>query len=67
MTIFMTGGARFIGANLVRQQISEADSRVVNAGNLNSLCDCHNDPRHRFERVDIADPAAVQKVFSNYL
>jgi dTDP-glucose 4,6-dehydratase len=72
MTILVTGGAGFIGSNLVRQLISETDFRVINvdkltyAGNLNSLGECRKHPRHQFERVDIGDPSAVQKMLSQH-
>lgn len=72
MTILLTGGAGFIGSNLIRQLIAETDSSVINvdkltyAGNLNSLRDCSEDPRYRFEHVDIADQEAIKKLFSSH-
>jgi dTDP-glucose 4,6-dehydratase len=61
----VTGGAGFIGSNFVRLLLRErADAQVVNvdlltyAGNLENLRDVEADPRHRFVRGDVADPAS---------
>jgi dTDP-glucose 4,6-dehydratase len=63
--IFVTGGAGFIGSAFVRLLLEESPScEVVNfdaltyAGNLDNLKGI-DDPRHRFVRGDICDPAAV--------
>lgn len=70
--IFVTGGAGFIGSAVVRQMIAETDSQVVNidrltyAGNLATLGEAVDDPRHHFEQVDICDAAAVAALFSKY-
>jgi dTDP-glucose 4,6-dehydratase len=71
-TIFITGGAGFIGSAVVRQLINETDCQVVNvdkltyAGNLQSLASVSNDPRYRFEQVDICDAAEVARVFREH-
>ncbi|HEX8148848.1 MAG TPA: dTDP-glucose 4,6-dehydratase [Pyrinomonadaceae bacterium] len=64
-TLFVTGGAGFIGSCFVRLVLEELpDCRVTNfdaltyAGNLDNLKDV-GDGRHRFVRGDICDPAAV--------
>ncbi len=65
--LFVAGGAGFIGSNFVRHMLSKyPDLAIVNfdkltyAGNLDNLRDVENDPRYRFVRGDIADPAAVR-------
>jgi dTDP-glucose 4,6-dehydratase len=72
MRILVTGGAGFIGSAVVRQQIRETDADVINvdkltyAGNLDSLADAAESPRHDFERVDIVDAPEVARVFEQY-
>lgn len=69
MKILITGGAGFIGSNLICQLLEETDHEVVNldkltyAGNLSSLDAVKDDPRYSFEKVDICDAAAVRDVF----
>ncbi len=59
--IFVTGAAGFIGSNFVRKWLREVGSDVVSldlltyAGNLESLFEARNDPRHTFTRGDIGD------------
>ncbi len=68
----ITGGAGFIGSELVRQLIAAADADVVNvdaltyAGNLESLEGVAGNPRLHFEHVDIADAAALARVFAEH-
>ena len=71
-TIFVTGGAGFIGSALVRLLLAESSHVVVNidkltyAGNLESLGDCATDPRHVFSRTDICDQAALDALFAQH-
>ena len=76
-TIIVTGGAGFIGSNFIRFLMSspDFDGRVINldkltyAGNLMSLTDIeqdHGGTRYFFERVDIADRSAVERIFVRY-
>jgi dTDP-glucose 4,6-dehydratase len=64
-TIFLTGGAGFIGSAFVRLVLdAEPDVEIVNfdaltyAGNLENLSDIAS-PRHRFVKADICDSEAV--------
>jgi len=69
MGILITGGAGFIGSALVRHLVLDAEVAVANvdaltyAGNLESLADAREHPRHHFYHVDIGDAAAVRAVF----
>lgn len=71
-TIIVTGGAGFIGSEVIRQYIKGTDSTVINvdkltyAGNLESLASVKNDSRYIFEQVDICDAAEVNRVFEQY-
>ncbi|MDA0659128.1 MAG: dTDP-glucose 4,6-dehydratase [Planctomycetota bacterium] len=70
--ILITGGAGFIGGTLVRQWLLEEDLRMINldaltyAGNLDSLTDVLNHPRHVFVQGDIADRTLVLRLLNEY-
>ncbi|MCG6987887.1 MAG: dTDP-glucose 4,6-dehydratase [Gemmatimonadetes bacterium] len=71
MRYLVTGGAGFIGSNLVRHIVTtRADAEVVNldaltyAGNLESLADVEEEPRHRFVHGDISDGDRVADVMA---
>jgi len=72
MKILVTGGAGFIGSNLIRFLLRETDHSVVNvdkltyAGNLNSLADINDHERLQFEKVDIVDAEEVSRLFHQY-
>ena len=66
MKLLVTGGAGFIGSNLVRYFLEEyEDVEVINldlltyAGNLDNLAGLEGDPRYRFVRGDICDTSLV--------
>jgi dTDP-glucose 4,6-dehydratase len=70
--IVVTGGAGFIGCNFVRQWLGEEESPVVNldkltyAGNLDSLEDLRDHPRHVFVRGDIGDGALTARLLNEH-
>jgi dTDP-glucose 4,6-dehydratase len=71
MRCLITGGAGFIGSNLVRFLIGKGH-QVLNldaltyAGNESSLVDVRNSPAYQFRRLDIAATSELSDVFSSY-
>jgi dTDP-glucose 4,6-dehydratase len=69
MKILVTGGAGFIGSEVIRYLIEKTNCSVINvdkltyAGNLNSLSGVQNSPRYTFEHIDICDCAGIDDVF----
>lgn len=74
--LLVTGGCGFIGSNFIRYLLEETSfsGRIINvdnltyAGNLNSLDDIqrnHSD-RYCFEKADVCDPAAINKIFKRH-
>ena len=67
----VTGGAGFIGSSLVRRLVASATEHVCTfdkmtyAGNLASLEGVLDAPNHSFVQADVADAAAVARVFSD--
>jgi hypothetical protein len=61
MTIFVTGGAGFIGSNFVLDWLAQCDEPVVNldkltyAGKLENLASLQGDQRHLFVQGDLGD------------
>jgi dTDP-glucose 4,6-dehydratase len=70
MTILITGGAGFIGANFVLDWLAQSDEVVINldkltyAGNLETLAGLAGDARHKLVQGDIADGALVASLLA---
>ncbi|MDD3406151.1 MAG: dTDP-glucose 4,6-dehydratase [Paludibacteraceae bacterium] len=72
-TIFITGGAGFIGSHVVRLFVNKyPDYLIVNidaltyAGNLENLKDICDAPNYKFEKADITDFQTITTLFSKY-
>ncbi|MES2007436.1 MAG: dTDP-glucose 4,6-dehydratase [Pseudomonadota bacterium] len=73
MSIFVTGGAGFIGANFVLNWLgTDGTDSVVNidkltyAGNPKTLASLDGDARHVFSQTDICDRAALDQLLTTY-
>lgn len=72
MTILVTGGAGFIGANFVLDWLAASDEPVVNldkltyAGNPETLASLQGDQRHIFVQGDIGDAALVSRLLADH-
>lgn len=67
--ILISGGAGFIGSNLIHHLLQTTDSVVINvdmltyAGNLDSLADVESNSRYQFIQVDIVNIELVRALF----
>ena len=72
MSVLITGGAGFIGANFVLDWVANSDEKIVNldkltyAGNLESLASLKNNPQHVFVQGDIGDVALLPKLLAEH-
>jgi dTDP-glucose 4,6-dehydratase len=72
MTILVTGGAGFIGANFVLDWLASASETVVNldkltyAGNLETLASLRGNANHVFVQGDIGDAALVEGLLKTH-
>ena len=72
MTILVTGGAGFIGANFVLDWLAACDEPVINldkltyAGNPETLASLQGDARHQLVQGDIGDAALVSRLLAEH-
>jgi dTDP-glucose 4,6-dehydratase len=72
MTLLVTGGAGFIGANFVLDWLAASDETVINldkltyAGNPETLASLQGDDRHQLVQGDIGDTDLVSRLLSQY-
>ena len=72
MTIFVTGGAGFIGANFVLDWLAASDEPIINldkltyAGNPETLSSLQGDARHQLVQGDIGDAALVSRLLAEH-
>jgi dTDP-glucose 4,6-dehydratase len=73
MNLLITGGAGFIGSNLIQHVIDDARiAKLVNldcltyAGRLENLAGVAKHPKYVFEKVDLRDKAATLKVVESH-
>lgn len=71
--IVITGGAGFIGSNLIRHMVNKyRNYNIINvdcltyAGNLLNLVDIEDKKNYFFENIDIADFQSLKHVFKKY-
>jgi dTDP-glucose 4,6-dehydratase len=72
MTILVTGGAGFIGANFVLDWLAASNETVINldkltyAGNPETLASLQGDARHQLTQGDIGDTALVSRLLAEH-
>ena len=72
MSVLITGGAGFIGANFVLDWVAHSDEKIVNldkltyAGNLESLASLKKNPHYVFVQGDIGDAALLPKLLAEH-
>lgn len=71
MKILITGGAGFIGSNLIKFALRKGHSilnidKLTYAGSLRNLSDLASGPHYRFKRIDICNQLQVRDAFEQF-
>lgn len=72
MSIFITGGAGFIGSNFVLDWLRHHDEPIINldkltyAGNVDNLAALQGDARHTFVRADLNDGQVIAQLLEKH-
>src|SRR5579871_4592864 len=73
MNLLITGGAGFIGSNVIHHVIDRPEvTRLINldcltyAGNLANLNKVSSHPKYKFEKVDLRDKGETLRVVKQY-
>lgn len=72
MTIFVTGGAGFIGSAVCRHLLAETQANIVNldkltyAANLDNIPNGVSNSRYVFKRADICNAPLLRQLFSEF-
>ncbi len=70
--VLVTGGCGFIGSNFIHHLIEDTNAEIANldlltyAGNLQTVADVADHPRHRFVQGDIADSNLVRQLIDDF-
>ena len=72
MTIFITGGAGFIGSNFIHHWFKNEEESIVNidcltyAGNIDNIKKFENNENYKFVKTNIGDTAKIQRCLLDY-